>query len=291
MRLDLDGPPHRNPDDREIPCLHLHIYREGYGDKWASPAPIDRYPNVQDLFSTFEAFMRHCNITEPPQLKGKTTLRQLNGSWVEITTPYLDRHNDALRIYARRENDGFVLTDDSYIIHDLESSGCKLDTEKRKDLLRLTLNGFGVKLNEEAIEVQATSENFPLRKHNLIQAMLAVNDLFYLAKPVVESLFYEDVVAWLDANDIRYTANVSLRVSAVMTSTLISPYPNRGRSRSASFTRSTARHATARCSSSTLGAIRGKCGPTSRKHMPSSTMSNRFRAQSSRPFTITELAA
>ena len=141
-------------------------------------------------------------------LRDKTKLRQVNGSWVEITTPYLDRHNDALQIYARRENGGFVLTDDSYVIHDLESSGCKLDTEKRKDLLRMTLNGFGVKLNQEAIEVQATPENFPLRKHNLVQAMLAVNDLFYLAQPVVESLFYEDVVAWLDANDIRYTPSV-----------------------------------------------------------------------------------
>ena len=69
----------------------------------------------------------------------------------------------------------------------------------------MTLNGFGVKLNNEALEVQATPENFPLRKHNLIQAMLSVNDLFYLAKPVVESLFYEDVIAWLDGNDIRYT--------------------------------------------------------------------------------------
>ena len=66
MRLDLDGPPHRNPDDQEIPCPHLHVYREGYGDKWAVPAPADRYPNVQDLFSTFDAFMRHCNITNPP---------------------------------------------------------------------------------------------------------------------------------------------------------------------------------------------------------------------------------
>ncbi len=141
-------------------------------------------------------------------LKDKTTLRQVNGEWVEITTPYLDRHNDALQIYVRSEKDALVLTDDSYIIHDLEASGCKLDTEKRKDLLQMTLNGFGVKLNHEAIEVQATPENFSLRKHNLIQAMLAVNDLFYLAKPIVESLFYEDVVAWLDANDIRYTPNV-----------------------------------------------------------------------------------
>src|SRR5579863_6207276 len=103
-------------------------------------------------------------------LKDKTTLRDVNGSWVEITTPYLDRHNDALQIYARRENGGLVLADDSYIIHDLEASGCKLDTEKRKVLLRMTLNGFGVKLNGEAIEVRATPENFPLRKHNLIQA-------------------------------------------------------------------------------------------------------------------------
>jgi hypothetical protein len=68
MRLDLDGPPHRNPDDQEIPCPHLHVYREGYGDKWASPAPVDRYPNVKDLFSTFQAFIRHCNITKPPQI-------------------------------------------------------------------------------------------------------------------------------------------------------------------------------------------------------------------------------
>jgi hypothetical protein len=141
-------------------------------------------------------------------LKDKMTLREVNGSWVEITTPYIDRHNDALQIYARRENGGFVLTDDSYIIHDLESSGCSLNTAKRQDLLKMTLNGFGVKLNNEALEIHASPENFPARKHNLVQAMLAVNDLFYLAKPMVESLFYEDVIAWLDANDVRYTPKV-----------------------------------------------------------------------------------
>ena len=96
-------------------------------------------------------------------LKDKTTLREVNGSWVEITTPYIDRHNDALQLYARHENDGYVLTDDSYTIHDLEASGCNLNTEKRRDLLKMTLQGFGVKLNDEALEVHATPENFPLR--------------------------------------------------------------------------------------------------------------------------------
>jgi hypothetical protein len=141
-------------------------------------------------------------------LRDKTTLRQVNGEWVEITTPYLDRHNDALQIYIRAENGAYVLTDDKYTIHDLEASGCNLHTEKRQDLLKMTLNGFGVKLQDEALEVHATADNFPLKKHGLIQAMLAVNDLFYLAKPVVESLFFEDVVSWLDANEIRYTPGV-----------------------------------------------------------------------------------
>ena len=68
MRLDLDGPPHRNPDDQEIPCPHLHIYREGFGDKWAEPASPTEYPDTTDLFSTFEAFMKRCNITLRPEI-------------------------------------------------------------------------------------------------------------------------------------------------------------------------------------------------------------------------------
>jgi hypothetical protein len=69
MRLDLDGPPHRNPDDREIPCPHLHVYRAGFGDRWAVPAPTDVYPETSDLFASFEAFMRHCKITQPPRIQ------------------------------------------------------------------------------------------------------------------------------------------------------------------------------------------------------------------------------
>ncbi len=141
-------------------------------------------------------------------IKDRTTLREIKGAWFEITTPYIDRHNDALQIYARRENGGYILTDDRYTIHDLEASGCSLNTGKRQDLLKLTLNGFGIKLNNEALEVHATPETFPMRKHNLIQGMLAVNDLFYLAQPMISNLFYEDVVAWLEEDEVRYTPKV-----------------------------------------------------------------------------------
>ena len=140
-------------------------------------------------------------------LRDKTSIRQVN-NWVEITTPYLDRHNDLLQIYAKRSQDGFLLTDDGYILDDLEQSGCRMEGNQRLGLLNVTLNGFGVKRAGKELQVQVSRESFAQRKHNLVQAMLAVNDLFYLAQPRVESLFYEDVVSWLDLSRIRYVPNV-----------------------------------------------------------------------------------
>ena len=66
VRLDFGGQPHRNPDGEEVPSPHLHIYREGYGDKWAVPVPTDRFPNISDLWQTLGDFMKFCNIVEPP---------------------------------------------------------------------------------------------------------------------------------------------------------------------------------------------------------------------------------
>ncbi|RJP21880.1 MAG: DUF1829 domain-containing protein [Candidatus Omnitrophota bacterium] len=140
-------------------------------------------------------------------LKEKTILRRIE-DWVEITTPYLDRHNDYLQIYAKHENGGFLLTDDGYTLEDLRLCGCKMETHKRQELLKMTLNGFGIQLDKDNLITHASSDNFALKKHNLIQAILAVNDLFYLAQPLVTSLFLEDVTAWLDLHEIRYTPKV-----------------------------------------------------------------------------------
>lgn len=144
-------------------------------------------------------------------LRDNTTLRTVSSDWVEISTPHLDRHNDFLQIYAKKTNDGFLLCDDGYIIEDLLNSGCKLDTPKRQELLRITLAGFGVTNNDGVLEVHTSPNNFAIRKHNLLQAMLSVNDLFYLSSSVVSSLFYEDVVSWLDLSNIRYVPKMKLK--------------------------------------------------------------------------------
>lgn len=151
---------------------------------------------IQQLTEDYHAWLRE-----------KTNLRSID-DWVEITTPYLDRHNDCIQIYVGRSNGGFVLTDDGATIDDLELSGCNLTTTKRKNLLKVTLNGFGVERMNNTLQVRASSKDFALRKHNLLQAMLAVNDLFYLAPATVSSLFLEDVEDWLRISNIRFISNV-----------------------------------------------------------------------------------
>ena len=142
-------------------------------------------------------------------LRDNTDLQEIDG-YVEITTPFLDRHNDHMQIYLEENDGGFLLSDDGYTIADLEICGCNLDSPKRQALLQTTLNCLGVRNIKSELQVTATASDFAQKKQNLLQAMLAVNDLFYLASPTVASFFYEDVVAWLDGEEVRYAPRIKL---------------------------------------------------------------------------------
>lgn len=141
-------------------------------------------------------------------VQDKTIIKKIDSNWIKIITPHLDRHNDCIQIFARKSDSGYTLSDDGNTINDLMISGCLIDTPKRQELLKITLAGFGIQHNNNELFVNTTYENFPIKKHNLIQAILAVNDLFYLASPIVTSLFFEDVAKWLDASEIRYTPKI-----------------------------------------------------------------------------------
>ena len=154
--------------------------------------------NIEHLLDSYHAWLRD-----------KTVWQQI-GEWAEITTPYLDRNNDYIQIYLRKQGDGFLLTDDGAIIDGLIQEGCKFESSRRREILQVLLNGYGVECDERmALRVTAEQNNFALRKHSLVQAMLAVNDMFYLAAPHVASLFFEDVKNWLEESEIRYSEDVS----------------------------------------------------------------------------------
>lgn len=140
-------------------------------------------------------------------LRQKITVEQI-GDVFEITTPFLDRHNDQMQLYIRKSNGTFVLSDDGYTLRDLELSGFELNSPKRRQLTQSILNGFGVQLKGEELIVDARPGNFPQKKHNLVQAMLAVNDMYVTAEPMVFSLFREDVERFLRTHEIRFTPAV-----------------------------------------------------------------------------------
>ena len=141
-------------------------------------------------------------------LKERIKLKAI-GDTCELTTPFVDRHNDYLQIYVKASNSGMLLTDDGYTLRDLEISGLEFNTDRRKSELKSVLNGLGVNLRGESLEVEARPDNFPQKKHNLLQAMLAINDLFVLAPPKVSSFFREDVENYLSLHDIRFTKDIN----------------------------------------------------------------------------------
>lgn len=140
-------------------------------------------------------------------LREGITVAQIGDAY-EVTTPFLDRHNDHIQIYVRQENGHFVLTDDGYVLADLRQSGCTLDSSRRQSLLKSILGGFGVAQSGDELTTVAHNGDFPQRKHSLIQAMLAVGDLFATAKSHVQSLFLEDVTSYLDSIQARYLPSV-----------------------------------------------------------------------------------
>ena len=105
-----------------------------------------------------------------------------------------------MQIYVKRAGDTLILTDDGYILGDLELSGFEITTEKRKRVLHSILNGFGARLQDDEIISEATTESFPQKKHDIIQAMLAINDLFVMAPPMVARFFKEDVEKYLSSH-------------------------------------------------------------------------------------------
>ena len=111
-------------------------------------------------------------------LQARTTLRIVD-DWIEVTTPYLDRHDDYLQIYAQPHDGGWLLTDDGYVIDDLEQSGCNIGSPKSKAMLNSILAGFGVQSESGHLVVHASPTDFAQCKHNLVQAMLSVGNLFY----------------------------------------------------------------------------------------------------------------
>ncbi len=66
VRLDINGAPHTNPDGQKIDGTHIHIYREGFNDKWAYSVDPEMFRDINNARAAFEDFCRFCHIEGIP---------------------------------------------------------------------------------------------------------------------------------------------------------------------------------------------------------------------------------
>ena len=153
------------------------------------------------------------------------------GEYTQISTPFLDRHNDHLQIYIKKQDDGsFLLTDAGYTINDLDMCGCNvMSSDRRRNVLMTILNGFGMQINGEEIYTSANFSNFAQKKHSLLQAMLSVNDMFVLSRSQVQNIFFEDVQTFFDVNSVPYILNAQFSGSSGLSHTFEFSIPSIGK--------------------------------------------------------------
>lgn len=61
---------HRNPNGDIIYGNHIHLYKEGYGDRFAKPLESEIEINdPQDLLGVYMGFCKYCNIEKSPSLE------------------------------------------------------------------------------------------------------------------------------------------------------------------------------------------------------------------------------
>jgi hypothetical protein len=70
VRLDVDGAPHTNPDGQRLAGTHLHLFREGYDDKWAYPVDATAFTALSDPGTIFQEFCAYCHVESPPPVQG-----------------------------------------------------------------------------------------------------------------------------------------------------------------------------------------------------------------------------
>lgn len=141
-------------------------------------------------------------------IKSNLKVKEING-YHEITTPLLDHFNDYIQVYVSINDNDIIITDDSYTISNLKSSGLSF-SEKRTKLVKSVCSQFGIKQENDEIYTRTSKENFGAKLDAILQCIVKVDDLCYTSRENVTSFFNEDVKNYFNSKDLFFTENVSL---------------------------------------------------------------------------------
>lgn len=143
-------------------------------------------------------------------LQQKLVFSELSSA-IEITTPFLNSNQDYVQIYALKDGNNLELTDDGSTLNELYLVGFDFSSPKRKELINTIIRSYGVNLTDNGeLIVRTTIDQFPQKKHALLQAILKVNDMLFLNRKNVIDVFQDDVRKFLRENEIPFNYNMGL---------------------------------------------------------------------------------
>ena len=133
------------------------------------------------------------------------------GQTLIVNSPCLDHRGDyyQLAIVPQKDN-SYHVHDESYTLDNLEMSGCPLTAEQKPMLEYLTQRLGITALRDNTLTAQAgDAQILAQKKHDLMQGMLTVNDIFY-QEPAAE-FFNSEVAKWMVAADIRFISQYKIQ--------------------------------------------------------------------------------
>lgn len=142
-------------------------------------------------------------------LKDKTiVLADEHTGWTIVNTPFIGLFNDNIELYAKKESDNIILSDNGDTLHNLELTGLNIHrSNRRRELVDSILLNYGILIKGDELSVECNASNFSQKKHNLLTAMLELNDLYMLSEHSIASIFKEDVRKYLEELNINFTVD------------------------------------------------------------------------------------
>ena len=151
--------------------------------------------NAVNLKQIYLNWINKCNYTD------------LKNEWIEIKTPFTDFTGSYIYLFAKEIDGKYYLTDYGNILNELDMHNIQIKGQ-RKDLLNKILLSQKCEIgkNNDICIKFSNIENFPKYKHQLIQAIINISDLFLTSKSNIENLFLFDVIDFLDKQEISYSS-------------------------------------------------------------------------------------
>ncbi len=132
--------------------------------------------------------------------------------WVITGTPFENFMGDLIDLYIKISGNEIIISDGGETLSNLEFVGVNINKSKRrKQIFENIIMTYGILTDGKSLFVKATEKDFVKKKHQLIQAILQISDMFLLTKENVASIFKEDVKNFLEEEDIPFTEDILLR--------------------------------------------------------------------------------